>query len=178
MQRAASSGLSRSSYHCQWATVTARSKQGLSPALGKQWSRDYPIDVPATPTLPDSHLRYHEALDWSKWTKGECTFLPWSAQFDRAIMGPDTVWLLLSQSHGAGHAVWLLLLCLGDYPTGSGSGWSYEPGSRESSDARLLAGPLARGQTADGVRRSESGMTRELLVTAPGPGPGGQRTFA
>ena len=24
----------------------------LNPALDKQWSRDYPIDVPATPTLP------------------------------------------------------------------------------------------------------------------------------
>ena len=25
---------------------------GSNPALGKQWSHDYPIDVPATPTLP------------------------------------------------------------------------------------------------------------------------------
>ena len=33
---------------------------------GKQWSRasDYAIDVPATPTLPDTNLRYQEAFDW------------------------------------------------------------------------------------------------------------------
>ena len=29
-------------------------------ALGKQWSRDYPTDVPATPTLPKANLRYQE----------------------------------------------------------------------------------------------------------------------
>ena len=31
-------------------------RQGSNPGLGKQWSRDYPIDVPATPTLPDANL--------------------------------------------------------------------------------------------------------------------------
>ena len=46
-----------------------------NPALGKQLSRDYPIDVPATPTLPDAELRYLEALDWCKWAKGGCSFL-------------------------------------------------------------------------------------------------------
>ena len=35
---------------------------GSNPALGKQWSRDYPIDVPATPTLPDANLRFQEAI--------------------------------------------------------------------------------------------------------------------
>ena len=43
---------------------------GSNPTLGKQWSRDYPIDIPATPTLPYANLRYQEALDWRKWTKG------------------------------------------------------------------------------------------------------------
>ena len=33
---------------------------------GKQQSHDHPIDVPATPTLPDADLRYQEALDWRK----------------------------------------------------------------------------------------------------------------
>ena len=54
---------------------------GSNPALGKQWSHDYPIDVPATPTLPNANLRYQEALDWSKWTKGGCSFLLLSTQF-------------------------------------------------------------------------------------------------
>ena len=39
------------------------------PALGKQWSRDYSIDVPAMPTLPNYNLRYQEALDWRKKTR-------------------------------------------------------------------------------------------------------------
>ena len=44
---------------------------------------DYPIDVPATPTLPDANFRNKEALDWSKWTKGGHSFLQvlLSAQF-------------------------------------------------------------------------------------------------
>ena len=53
-----------------------------NPAMGKQWSRDYPIDVPATPTLPDANLRYKEALDWRKWTEGGCSFL----LFFRAVL--------------------------------------------------------------------------------------------
>ena len=36
-----------------------------NPAFGKQWSHDYPIDVPATPTLPDANLRYQQ-------TQGGC----------------------------------------------------------------------------------------------------------
>ena len=41
-------------------------KPGFDPC--KQWSCDYPIDVPATPMLPDDNLRYQEAqaLDWRK----------------------------------------------------------------------------------------------------------------
>ena len=45
---------------------------GSNRALGKQSQlsrRDYPIDVSATPTLPDADLRYQEALDWRKWLK-------------------------------------------------------------------------------------------------------------
>ena len=44
------------------------SRRGLAepgnPALGRQQSRDSPIDVPATQTIPDAKLRYHDALDW------------------------------------------------------------------------------------------------------------------
>ena len=32
-------------------------------ALGKQRSRDHPINVPTTPMLPNANLRYQEALD-------------------------------------------------------------------------------------------------------------------
>ena len=35
-------------------------------AFGKQWSRDYPIDVSATAALPNANLRYQEALDKRK----------------------------------------------------------------------------------------------------------------
>ena len=30
--------------------------------VGMPWSRDYPIDIPATPTLPDANLRYQQKL--------------------------------------------------------------------------------------------------------------------
>ena len=51
------------------------------PWASKQWSRDYPIDIPATPTLPAANLRYQEALDLREWTKGGCSLLLLSAQF-------------------------------------------------------------------------------------------------
>ena len=59
---------------------------GSNPALGKQWSRDYPIDIPVTLALLDANLRYQEALDWRKWTKGGwttggCRFHLLSARF-------------------------------------------------------------------------------------------------
>ena len=57
---------------------------GLNCALGKQWSRVYLIDVPATPMLPNlnANLHHQEALNWHKWTKGESSFLLfWSAEF-------------------------------------------------------------------------------------------------
>ena len=44
---------------------------GVEPCLGKQWSRDCPINVPA---LPDANLRYQKAIDWRRWTKGGCSF--------------------------------------------------------------------------------------------------------
>ena len=70
------------------ATTRDAGDLGSNPALGKQWSRDYQIDVPATTTLPDANLRYQEALDCCKWTKGGCSFLLLSAQFqvDRAVV--------------------------------------------------------------------------------------------
>ena len=63
-----------------------RGDPGSSPALGKQWSHDYSIDVPATvtpmapmlpPAGPISNHTYQETLDcqWRKWTKGGCSFL-------------------------------------------------------------------------------------------------------
>ena len=44
---------------------TGPAQRVSNPALDKQWSRDYPIDVPATPTRPDhdAYIRYQEALD-------------------------------------------------------------------------------------------------------------------
>ena len=64
---------------------------GSNPALGKQRLRplrDYLIDVFATPTLPDANLRYQEALDWRKWTKGACSFPQvYLRSFDRAGSG-------------------------------------------------------------------------------------------
>ena len=59
---------------------------GSKPAFGKQWSRDDPIDFPATTTLPDGNLRYQEALDWRKWSNGGCSFLLLPRSFDRAVM--------------------------------------------------------------------------------------------
>ena len=51
---------------------------GSNPALGKKWSRDYPVDVPATPatTLPglDANLRYHEALEWRNGQKQDTAY--------------------------------------------------------------------------------------------------------
>ena len=65
----------------QWHDLRLETRE-TNPALGKLWSRDYPIDVP-TPTLPDANLRYPKAFDWRKWTKGGCSFLllSESAQF-------------------------------------------------------------------------------------------------
>ena len=63
---------------------------GSNTALGKQWSRDYPIDALATPTLLDANLRYQEALDWRKL---ECPLngqkedaVPSFVRADRAVM--------------------------------------------------------------------------------------------
>jgi hypothetical protein len=45
------------------STTRAEGDPGSNPALGKQWSRDYPDEVSASPP-PDANLRYQEALDW------------------------------------------------------------------------------------------------------------------
>ena len=36
---------------------------GSNPALGKEWSRDYPIDVPATPQLRSSQQNFATITD-------------------------------------------------------------------------------------------------------------------
>ena len=46
-----------------------------------RWSRDHPVDISSTPTLPHANLRYQEALDWRKWTKGGRRIPLLSAQF-------------------------------------------------------------------------------------------------
>ncbi len=53
--------------------------QGSNPALGKQWSRDYPDEVSAPSTLPDANLHYQEAFDWRTMDKRR-------RGFDRAVM--------------------------------------------------------------------------------------------
>ena len=40
-------------------------------AISWLWSRDYLMDVSATPMLLDANLGLEEALDWRKWTKGD-----------------------------------------------------------------------------------------------------------
>ena len=61
---------------------TSKTRVRTPGKLGKSWSRDYdPIDVPGMPSLRDAHLRYQEAFDWRKWTKGKCSSLLLSAQF-------------------------------------------------------------------------------------------------
>ena len=55
---------------------------GSNLALGKQRSRDYPVDVSET---PDANLRYHKALDWRKWKKG-APLCQRSPSLDRAVM--------------------------------------------------------------------------------------------
>ena len=43
--------------------LETRETQVRTQPLGKQWSRDYPIDLTLT-------FATKEALDWRKWTKG------------------------------------------------------------------------------------------------------------
>ena len=72
------SGVDR--YHL--TTMTAF-QNCADPALGKHGhvTTSLLISRP-TPTLPDAHLRYQDALDWRKWTKGAGMGIPLlSAQF-------------------------------------------------------------------------------------------------
>ena len=82
-------------WHRQSSDFDDREFINSNPALGKQWSRDYPIDVPATPTpLPDANLRYQEALAWRKCTKGGCSFLLLSAQFwSSSVSSKEVTWV-------------------------------------------------------------------------------------
>ena len=75
-------------------TKTGAGDQGSNPALGKQRSR-VPDRCPATPTLPDANFRYQEALDWRKWTKGECSSVP---SFVRAVL-VELSWQLSGTSY-------------------------------------------------------------------------------
>ena len=64
--------------HRPRSTTRDAGDSGLNPALGKQRSRDYPIEVPVTPTLPcHANPSYQEALYFKlrEWTKGGCCFL-------------------------------------------------------------------------------------------------------
>ena len=59
---------------------------GSNPALGKQRSRDYPIDVPATPSSPMLTFATKK-LPTGAGTKGGCSFFCYgSRSFDRAFM--------------------------------------------------------------------------------------------
>ena len=66
-----------SACHRDCVSVTVRTL----PWASSGQSRDHLIDVPATPTLHDAKLRCNEALDWRRWTKGECNF-----PFVRAVL--------------------------------------------------------------------------------------------
>ena len=53
--------------------------------------RDYPVDSDLsrpgpTPTLPDANLRYQDAPDWRKWTKGGWKFPFCPRSFEKAVM--------------------------------------------------------------------------------------------
>ena len=48
--------------------LETRETQVRTQPLGKQWSRDYPIDLTLT-------FATKEALDWRKWTKGGVVIL-------------------------------------------------------------------------------------------------------
>ena len=53
-----------------------------NPALGKQWSRDYPFDV-RVPTTTVLTFATKKLSTGAKWTKGGCSFL---LSFDRDVM--------------------------------------------------------------------------------------------
>ena len=58
----------------QWFDLQLETRETRVRTLSWASSGDYPIDVSATPTLPDANLRHQEALDWRKWTKAGCSF--------------------------------------------------------------------------------------------------------
>ena len=51
------------------STTRDAGEPGSNPALGEQWSRDYPIDVPAPQTIPNSNFRYQKLLTGAKGTE-------------------------------------------------------------------------------------------------------------
>ena len=101
-----------------------------SPALRKQWSRDFPADVPAVPTLPDADLRYQAALDWRKWTNGGCSFRLCQRSFDRAVMVEEGIFhapslfdlrspLLRQEAELASRATHSIVAAAETHPSGS-----------------------------------------------------------
>ena len=65
-----------------------------------EWSRDYPIDVPATPTLPDANLRrYQEALDGANGLKEDAAAFFSFESFDRVMLS-GTIYDSRHGSHG------------------------------------------------------------------------------
>ena len=60
-----------------------RGGPGFEPCLGQAVVTLLPDRCPRT-YAPDANLRYQEALDWRKWTKGGCSFLLCPRSFDRA----------------------------------------------------------------------------------------------
>ena len=80
-----------------------RGGPGFEPCLGQAVVTLLPDRCPRT-YAPDANLRYQEALDWRKWTKGGCSFLLLSAHFwsschaqqrrgDSAGAGEDPTWI-------------------------------------------------------------------------------------
>ena len=70
--------------------ATAAGDPGSNPALGKHGHCDVTTRSPSprrpTPTPPDANLRYQDALDWRKWTKGGWDFPFCPRSFGKAVM--------------------------------------------------------------------------------------------
>ena len=65
----------------QWCEQRLKTRETRVRTL--PWASSGHVTTRSTPTLPDANLRYQEAFDWRKWTKGGCSFLllSESAQF-------------------------------------------------------------------------------------------------
>ena len=68
------------------------SDAGSNPALSKQWSRDYPIDVPHSPMLTFATKKLSTGANGQK-EDAASFFCPRS--FDRAVMDRESIFLWL-----------------------------------------------------------------------------------